>query len=185
MLDGPAYNQKPQHDTVRGIFYMKAVRNNFESNKQGRDIWDEVPYVEIIIPGDKLTEVHERVNEGHKQRWPTSWAAFVANQEAPEEGTPLAEWPVVNRSTVEMLGSVKVRTVEQLAGLSDAQISACIPMGGRVLRDKAVAWLKQAEGFAPMAEMQQKHEAAIAEIESLKRQVSQLASLKTKEKADD
>lgn len=185
MLDGPAYHPKAQHDTVRGIFYMKAVKNNFESAKQGRDIWDEIPYVEILIPGDKLTEVHERVNESHKARWPTSWAAFLANQEAPEEGTPLAEWPPVNRSTVEMLASVKVRTVEQLAGLSDAQIGACMPMGGRVLRDKAIAWLKQAEGMAPMSEMQQELERSRNEIETLKRQVSELASLKAKEKADD
>lgn len=185
MLDGPAYHQKPQHDTVIPVFYMKAVKNNFESEKQGRDVWDEVPYVEMMIPGDKLTTVHERVKEEHKARWPTSWAAFQANQEAPQEGTPLAEWPPVNRSMVEMLASVKVRTVEQLACLSDAQLSASIPMGGRVLREKAQAWLKQADDMAPLAEMQQKHEAALAEIESLKRQVSELAALKTKEKADD
>jgi hypothetical protein len=185
MLEGPAYHPKAERDNMIPVFYMKAVRNNFESQKQGRDIWDEIPYVEIMIPGDKLTQVHERVNEGHKHRWPTHWMAFQMNQEAPQEGTPLAEWPPCNRAMLEMLGSQKVRTVEQLAGLSDAQLMATMPMGGRVLRDKAQAWLKQAEGMAPMAEMQQQLEASRDEIENLKRQIAELATAKVREKADD
>lgn len=173
-------------DNIIPLFYMKPVRNNFESEKQGREIFEEVAYVEMMIPGDKLTEVHEKVKDSHKERWPTQWAAFLANQEAPADGTPLKDWPPISRAVEMQLSSEKVRTVEALAGLSDLQLSKVMPMGGHALREKAQLWLKQAEGMAPVAELQ----AALAESnkknELLSAEVAELSALvraQSKEKA--
>lgn len=163
-------------DNLIPVFYMKAVQNNFESEKQGRAIWEEVPYVEIMIPGDKLSEVHEKVKPHHKERWPDKWAAFMANQEAPTDGTPLDDWPPVSRAIAMQLSSEKVRTVEALADLSDLQLGKVMPMGGYALREKARAWLKSAQDMAPMAEMQAALADRDAKIEALSRQVADLAA---------
>ena len=164
-------------DNLIPVFYMKPVQNNFETEKQGRAIWEEVPYVEIMIPGDKLSEVHEKVKDHHKERWPDKWAAFQANQEAPTDGTPLADWPPVSRAIAIQLSSEKVRTVEALAALSDLQLSKVMPMGGLALREKARAWLKQSEDMAPMAELQASLAAETAKREALERQVQELSAL--------
>jgi hypothetical protein len=164
-------------DNLIPVFYMKAVQNNFESEKQGRAIWEEVPYVEIMIPGDKLSEVHEKVKEHHKERWPDKWAAFKANQEAPTDGTPLDDWPPVSRAIAMQLSSSNVRTVEALADLSDLQLSKVMPMGGNALREKARAWLKTAEEMAPLADMQAALAAETAKREALERQVQELSAL--------
>jgi hypothetical protein len=166
-----------ERDNLIPVFYMKAVQNNFESEKQGRAIWEEIPYVEIMIPGDKLSEVHERVNQGHKDRWPSKWAAFQANQEAPTDGTPLADWPPVSRAIAMQLSSSNVRTVEALADLSDLQLSKVMPMGGNALRDKARVWLKQSEEMAPLAELQSALASETAKREALERQVQELSAL--------
>lgn len=163
-------------DNIIPVFYMKAIRNNFESERQGRDIWEEVPYVEMMVPGDKLTEVHEKVKQDHKDRWPDKWAAFIANQEAPTDGTPLDEWPPVSRAVAMQLSSAKVRTVEALASLSDLQLSNVMPMGGNALREKARMWLKQAEEMAPMADLQAALAARDEEVAALKAQMADLAS---------
>ncbi len=173
-------NDTRERDNLIPVFYMKPVQNAFESEKQGRAIWEEVPYVEIMIPGDKLSEVHEKVKEHHKERWPDRWAAFLANQEAPTDGTPLTDWPPISRAIAMQLSSSNVRTVEALADLSDLQLSKVMPMGGNALRDKARVWLKEAEGMAPLADMQAELTASKAEVEALKKQVSELAALARK-----
>ncbi len=169
-----------ERDNLIPVFYMKPIQNNFESQKQGRAIWEEVPYVEIMIPGDKLSEVHEKVKEHHKERWPDKWAAFQANQETPTDGTPLDDWPPISRALAMQLSSEKVRTVEALADLSDLQLSKVMPMGGNALREKARIWLKDAEGMAPLADMQAALSASQAQVEALSKQVADLAALTRK-----
>ena len=181
----PAYHDpKGQRDNIIPRFYIKGLKNNFLSEQQGKEVFEDVEYVEMLVPGDKFSEVHERVKDSHKARWPVQYAAFKANQEAPSEGTPLEEWPPMSPGMVMQLKSNKVRTVEQLAALSDSQLGNVLPMGGHSMREKARNWLKQAEGLAPLSDMQQKLDTANAQIAALERQVADLAS-KKQEKAND
>jgi len=46
--------------------------------------------------------------------------------------------------------------VEALAGLSDAQLAKCVPMGGQALRAKAQRFIEQTEAEKPIAEMTQR-----------------------------
>jgi hypothetical protein len=156
-------------------FYMKPVKNEYESEKQGRDIYADTEYVEIIIPGDKYNIVNERVKDEHRNRWATQYAAFKAGQEAPLEGTPIEEWAPISASQALELKSVHVRTVEQLAGLSDSQLAKAVPMGGFALREKAQGWLKQASDAQPLAEAMQQINALQAQLDELKRQKEEAA----------
>ena len=59
-------------------------------------------------------------------------------------GTPLEAWPVITRSQVEELKHFRVRTVEDLAALSDAATAS--GMGLQSLKQKAKAFLEAAAG---------------------------------------
>jgi len=138
-------------------FYVKPVRNNYRSEAEGREVFEDKEYVEIIVPGDKHSVVDVKVTDEHRDRWGRQYDAFKKSMEAPEEGTPIEEWAPIGASQALELKSVHVRTVEHLAGLSDSQLAKCVPMGGYQLREKAQAWLKQAEDGKPFAELQQRN----------------------------
>lgn len=130
-------------DTIIPRFYLKPVKDNFRSEQEGREIWNDVEYVEQIIPGDKHCVVDERVKDAHRERWPRQYDAFKKSQEVPVEGTPLEEWAGMSASQVLELKSCHIRTVEQLAELSDTQLAKSVPMGGTALRERAKKYVSQ------------------------------------------
>ena len=143
-------------DNIIPEFFIKPVKNEYLSEREGREVWEDKAYVRMIVPGDKNSIPEERVKDSHRDRWPNQWAAFEKSREAPVEGTPLDEWAGVTRSQVMEMGSFHVRTVEQLAGLSDAQLAKVVPMGGHALRQKAQRFLDQAKDERPLAEALQR-----------------------------
>ena len=136
-------------------FYLKPVRQGFRSEAEGREVYEDREYVEIIVPGDKHSIVDVAVKDEHRDRWSRQYEAFKKSQDAPEEGTPIEEWAPIGASQALELKSSHVRTVEHLAGLSDSQLAKVVPMGGYGLREKAKAWLQQVEDGKPLAEAHQ------------------------------
>jgi hypothetical protein len=155
-------------DRAIAQFYIKPIKNNFLSQKEGREIWEDREYVEIIVPGDSKNIVHTAVTDAHRDRWPRSYQAFKSHMEAPAEGTPLEEWAAVGASMVMELKSHHVRTVEHLAGLSDSQLAKVCPMGGHALRDRAKRFLEQVDAEKPIAELTQQVEALKAELAAMR-----------------
>ena len=136
-------------------FHVKAVEQTFRSQQEGRPIYEEQEFVEILIPGDRRSMVVERVNDEHKARWPREYEAFKAGREAPLEGTPLRNWPNSQMTTarVEELVYFNIRTVEELAAVSDLHLPN-LGMGGRSLRQAAITFLEvSAKGTAPLERM--------------------------------
>lgn len=133
-------------DNARPRFYIKPIQNNFKSEEEGRPVFEDREFVEILVPGDRKTVVDTFVKEEHRRRWPREYAAFKAGLEVPTEGTPLEEWPAITRSQVEELRFGHIRTVEQLAELPDNALNATVPMGGYKLREKAQRWLEAQKG---------------------------------------
>lgn len=163
------YSPSNGRDNIIPQFYMKAVRNEFLTEVEGREIWEDKEYVEMIVPGDKNAIVHERVKQAHKDRWPNQYRAFVESRESPSEGTPLEEWAAVSASQVMELKSCHVRTVEALAGLSDTQLAKTVPMGGHALREKAQRFIEgQSAADVRIAELQAQVAALIAAQEAPK-----------------
>lgn len=147
--DAPAFDANAtKGDNARPRFYTEAVQNNFRSQQEGRPIFDEKEFVEILVPGDRKTAWVGQVTDEHRRRWPQLYQAWKAGQEAPEEGYALEQWAGINKAQVEELRFAKVRTVEQLASLPDDALNRCVPMGGWQLREKAQRFLKQMEGSA-------------------------------------
>lgn len=163
--------EPPRKDapTVFPRFHVKAIQNNYKTEREGRPIFDEVEYVEITVAGDTRTVIDERVKDEHRQRWPESYKRFREGQEQAQDGTPLEAWPALSTGQVAEYKALNIRTVEALAALDDGFLSR-LGTGGRVIRDKAKAWLERAQGDAPLSK-------ALADIEDIK------AELAVKDKA--
>ena len=105
-----------------------------------------VPFVRILIPGDKTNEIDQPVREDHKQRFPRQWLYYSMRNENPVMiGTPLEEW---NKAQPEEFSDLqmaelqiyKFQTVEQLATASDSQLQR-VGMGAVGLRERARQFL--------------------------------------------
>lgn len=158
-FDIPTRGQ-PDRDGCIPVFYMETKRNGSKSAKANRPIFDDVAMVKVLIPGDSRTEAVFPVKDEHKRRWPAAWAAFEQGKGEVLEGTPLAEWPQLSRSQAKEIEHYKIRTVEQLASLSDQNMQDTFP-GIRRLVELAKAWLVAAENGADTS-------ALLTEVEQLK-----------------
>jgi len=136
-------------DILHVKFYIRSVRNDYQSSIAGRDIYTDVEYVEIMTPGNALNIIDTPAREEHKIRFPRQWAVFKNSQGDHEQvvGTPLTEWPAITRSRAEELKGKKFYTVDQIANASDLQVQH-IGMDGYTMRQKAQAFLAQAKDSA-------------------------------------
>lgn len=169
-------------------FHTQNVELTFKSTQEGRPCFEEREFVEIIIPGNRGSTVVEPVNAEHKGRWPVEYEAFKQGREAPREGTPLTEWPVVNRARVEELAYFHIKTVEELAGVNDNQLQN-LGMGARELREAAKKFLEVAKhGTGPLMQMMGKIDELTRENERLTRDnaaiSAELAGYKQQETAN-
>lgn len=150
-LANPEFSNPQDPDARLHVeIYKLPVRNEFESQKEGRAIFTEVVMISIQVPGDNTTKVVQPLRDDHKMRFPRHWAYFEATQgkEALEIGTPLSQWPLLGPAQVEELRALKFRTVEQIASASDLQLQRMGAAGGEAgtsLRDKARRFLTVAK----------------------------------------
>lgn len=152
-------------------FFARAVENQAKSREAGRPIFEDKEFVRIVIPGDRLREIvapaqdmhfvsHERRQMTYAERFAPAYAAFRDGREVSAVGTPLEEAPFLTPARVAELKAQKITTVEQLAGIADANVSRALGMGGRDLVEKAKTFIANANGMS--------------EVEALKRQIDDL-----------
>lgn len=160
-------------------FYMGTAKDEKASLEQGRPIYRDTPFVRIFTPGDKDTIIDTPVWDddshpmSHSSRFPEEWARFKRGEGDVISGTPLEQLPGISKAQVEELKHFHVRTVEHLAGMSDA--NAAKFMGVRKMQEEARAYLERAAGAAPEKRLQAELEKRDNEIEALRKQVVELA----------
>ena len=120
-------------------FELRPMKDKEASEREGRPIFKDVEFVDIRVPGKKNGSVCRPARTSDVERFPEHYRRFKERIAEPEEGTPLTEWPPVGRSTVEQLKFLNIKTVEQLAEMSDS--SATQIMGGNTLKQKAKDFL--------------------------------------------
>lgn len=158
-------------------FFMKPREDQTASKREGRPIFKEVEYIDIKIPGDRAGGICRPATDQDRNRFPEHYRRFKQRVEGGDvnTGTPLAEWPVISRSMCEELAFFHVRTVEQLATMSDTQAGKF--MGLYQIREKARLWLKKAQDEKPLWEMQEKLKAANEKIANLENMVGELVKV--------
>ena len=165
---------------VQGVlparFYKKAVKQEFESAKQGREIYVDVDYVEINIPGDVLNTIDTPARDDHKRKYAQAWAHYQNTQggDAREIGTPLTEWPRLTPAMVLELKAMKFFTVESIANASDAALNSIKMIAGMspfALREHAQRFIKIASEDAKTAEVDNKTKQLEEELAASKKQM--------------
>jgi hypothetical protein len=159
-------------EKLRVTFYMKAVKNNFKSDQEGRPIFDEKPYVRILIPGDRNSNLDQPVKKIHMHRFADRWKRFEENSKQSESGTPLEAWPQMTVGRVAELKYLNISTVEHLAELSDTHGQQIPDFND--LKRRALAFLEAAKGEAVNSKIASELKKRDGEIASLKQQIEQL-----------
>lgn len=151
--------------TLSVNFYSRAVQHMFNTEKEGRPIFHDVVYVQIMTPGNDKNILDVPARDDHKRRFPREWAFYQNNHgDQQEMGTPLSQWPQITAAQAEEFKALKFRTVEHIANASDQNITNIGMIGGMaplLLRARAQAFLAAAQATA--APQQQ-----AAEIERLR-----------------
>jgi hypothetical protein len=164
-------------------FEMHAVHLTHKSELEGRPLYEEREFIRIRFPGDKTREVFREVKRtddaqspSDMSRFPRQWSAFKAQHAPALQGTPLEQWPPINRAQVAELKGLSIHTVEALAGVPDTTLHN-LGMGGRELRDRAKAWLDSAKGGAGISELLARMAALEADNQALRARVEAAPSL--------
>lgn len=109
------------------------------------------------------------------------YEAWKAGQDVPANGTPLAAWAGIRPEQIAVLRQFEIKTVEDLAVLSDSILSRPGMTGLRSVRDAAVAWEKSKDTRAVASDVL----AVKLENEALKQQMADLMALLGKDNTEE
>lgn len=155
-------------------FETRAVKNEFRSNKEGRPIFEDADYIQIIIPGSRDISSFP-MDDQYKRRFRKRYEDWLGNREATRiDGTLLAELSWMTKSQIAELNYSNIFTVEQLANLSDTHARQF--MGNHQMRDRAKNFLAQAAGEAPMLRLQAELEQRDNHIAALEKKIDDLTA---------
>jgi predicted phage tail protein len=130
-------------------FHLHPVLNEVRTKAEGRNVFEDVEFVEIAVPGDRFNIVVKAVADEHRYEYARQYAAFKQGKSQDEaSGTLLSQWPGVSPARAEEYAYFKVRTVEQLADVNDEVLSR-LDRGAREEREKARAYLDAMKAEAP------------------------------------
>ena len=176
-------------DTCRPLFRMEAKQNKAKTLTEGRPIFDQVPFVTIISPGDNKNVPDTKVLDEHRQRWPRQWEAFEKGLEQPINGTPINQWPILNNAQVAELKALNIHTIEEMASLSDGGTQQIV--GLMTLKQQAIAHLATSkddgvvyEALDKVEKLEERMTAMLQENKELRAAVESQSKYKRKKKID-
>lgn len=129
-------------------FFTQADEVPGKSAEEGRPVYVDRDYVEIIWPGARDIICPRAEDRAKKDPYvKQAYEHWKKTREQPVEGTPLTEVPFLKPSQIKEMQAQNVMSLEQLAGLTDTQAPR-IAFDGMQLRDKAIAYMKAAKDTA-------------------------------------
>ena len=175
-------------------FSRKAVEDREASMKAGVYTAKDIDLVLITPHGskDRIERVAEEWLQSQEQaaredripaEWPAAfrrrYEAWVKDEELPEDGIALKNWPVLSPSQLDTLLKLGYRTVEDVSSMNEEGI-ARMGMGGRNLKRLAEDFLASSSNgkFAQdMEALRETNKALELRLTSLSEQMTKLASL--------
>lgn len=162
-------------------FYMGSVEDEEATAKEGRPIFKDTPFIIIHVAGDKDLVINQPVwddeskENSHTARFPEEWRRFKQGMDADAQqgGTPLALMPGITHGQVREMAHFNVKTVEQLADMSDGNAQK-FP-GVQKLRLEARSYIERAKGAAPEKRLQAELAARDNELDSMRKQMAEQA----------
>lgn len=143
MIDPTAHDPREKAAIFPEKFYVKYVPDDKDPTKTNA--------VEMVLWAKKgqhiMTGQKTPMRVTQAKRDPMIWAtlepyyeAWKKGQETPVDGTPLAAWPGVTPEQVERLRTLQVRSVDDVAAMTDADVDR-YGMGGLAMRQQARAFI--------------------------------------------
>lgn len=123
------------------LFYLREVQNKARSKVEGRICFDQKEYVEIFVPGEKHLRPNRPVTEADKKRWPVAYGKFQQTREETLDGTPVEQWPYLNRAQVAEMKANGILTVEAIADTPDGLLDR-LGRNGRDIQKRAKQFLQ-------------------------------------------
>lgn len=164
---------------THAVFYMRPVLNGIKTRENGRAFYEDIPYVRIAQPGERLNVVERPATAQDQRRFALQWAQFQQNSQQRPAGTPVSILFPEQPSIVAMFEASQVWTVEQLADLSANAIEN-IGMGCQSYVNAAQQYLRIAEKGIKAHEFRQQLEGRDREIAALKQNVQELNNTVTR-----
>jgi hypothetical protein len=175
-----AHNPNAGAEKLFVRFGLHPRHDEAKSLEEGRPIFEEVEYVEIMVPGDKSNTIHRPVTAADRNRFRAQYQAWKsgADQDA-ATGTPLSAWPAVTSAQVAELAHFNCRTVEQLATMSDSNLQGVGPI--LALRQKARDFIEAAKGTAPVQKLRAENDELKGRMSAMQAQLDALVAAQGKQ----
>jgi hypothetical protein len=164
------------------LFYNRSVHNPVKSAQAGTPIHDDVDYVRIHQPGERLNIIDRPVTQADKGRFPRQWADYIGQREQIPDGTPIDLLFPAHPNVGANLRGLGVHTIEQCAKLSGHAMDV-IGMGAQEYQNRANEYLEAANqgvGLHKLHRELEERDSKIRVLESmvgsLKGQLDQLLS---------
>jgi hypothetical protein len=141
---------------------------------KGRPVFKTIDYIKKFVPGDATNIVDREVRPEDLEEFSREWEAYQKNQSQDTLGTPLEMLPGLSPARIEEFKAfpkAPVRTVEELAGLSDVYVQG---FQCSAERDRARTWLLAMEKQAPMAALEAEVAKKDAELAQVRDRLAQL-----------
>jgi hypothetical protein len=158
------------------VFETKPIEQKAASKEAGRPIYKEVDFIKIFSPGQKdyvIHEVTDRIFLSHPQA-KELYKRYKDGAAAPQEGTPLEEWPPISRAIAYELKALNIHTVENLAHAADAVTKQFGP-NAYSLKEQAKEYLKAAEDSKHVTKMAAENQKLKEQIEMQAKQLQELS----------
>lgn len=157
-------------------FYYDAVHLAHQSEKEGRPIFEDREFVQIIPIGDTKTVVVRESTQNDRERFPEEYARFKKGESARPIGTLLGEWPLMRPAIVKMCEYLNIYTVEQLAEIDDLAKQR-IGMGASELVTQAKAYLLKAKGDGGVQALAAENERMKNKLALMEEQMAKMAAM--------
>jgi hypothetical protein len=117
--------------------------------------------VKALIPPESTTETEANYDKSLKQGYmqglwtqiEPAYKAWKAGMEIPLDGTPLAAWAGVTPEQIEVLRGVGVKTIQNVANMTESQMMKIMLPGLRNLKQTAIEYLESRAATAQAEEV--------------------------------
>ena len=163
----------------RGVTPIFSVEARPFIDEDGMIQNGEQEIVKILVAGDQWNQAVKPVDDEIRARFAAEYARFKAG--ATKKGTigiQLGDWPAITKNKVAEFALLNVFTVENLADISDQNLSKI--MDGRAWREKAKGWLAGNKDAAAAMKMAEENQRLKDDIAELRKVVADLSARMTK-----
>ncbi|KQZ25846.1 hypothetical protein ASD50_20705 [Mesorhizobium sp. Root552] len=177
-------------DLIAPRFFTRPVENPIETRKQGRPIFEDREFVEVKFAGNRqsvlVAPAHEKFKQRKMPNGDSEWITYAQEYQPIYErfkqglseqgsGTPLSELPFLTEAKRSELKALNVKSAEALAALDGGPLKM-LGMGGRELKNQAIAYLEKASGSADLTRLAAENEAYKTRMEDMQREIEELRS---------